>query len=108
MQFDIDINSTHKELFTQARKHLIDKYKLVETKKERITTYSDKNGSICHMRTMEYGIDFGFLKGAQMKDKFNLLVGSGKKMRVLPMKKFDKTLLDYYLHQTIELNKKVK
>ena len=39
---------------------------------------------------MQHGIDFGFLKGARMKDKYGLLTGNGKVMRVLPLKSFDK------------------
>jgi len=53
VQFDIDINSKHKELFLDARK-LLFTYELVENKKERITTYSDENGGVCHMRTMKH------------------------------------------------------
>lgn len=104
MQYDIDIISPHKDLFTTARKYLLSIPDMVETRKERITTYSDSNGGICHMRTMPYGIDFGFLKGALMEDSYGLLKGNGKKMRVLPMKEFDKDVVDYYLNQARKLN----
>ena len=79
---------------------------MTETKKERITTYSDSLGGICHMRTMPHGVDFGFLKGARMKDQHALLTGKGKKMRVLSMNIFDPKILDYYLQQAIVLNTK--
>lgn len=104
MQFDIDIKSEHKLLFNSARVILLEKFKLKETKKDRITTYSDDNGGICHMRTMKYGIDIGFLKGARMEDKYSLLTGSGKVMRVLPIRELDLDTVQYYVEQAITIN----
>ncbi len=78
---------------------------LDETKKERITTYSYSGGGICHMRTMPYGVDIGFLKGAQFEDDFEVLTGKAKKMRVLPLKEYNEDLVNYYLDQAIELVK---
>ncbi|MDA9090674.1 hypothetical protein N9J84_01065 [Porticoccaceae bacterium] len=104
MQFDIDMKSEHKTLFNSARKVLLEKYKLKETKKDRITTYSDDFGGICHMRTMKYGIDIGFLKGAHMEDDYGLLTGSGKVMRVFPVRELDVTQVQYYLEQAILIN----
>ena len=78
MQYDKDLESEHKELFLEAREFLLSFNGIIETRKERITTYSNEKGGICHMRTMPYGIDFGFLKGAKMEDPFNLLTGNGK------------------------------
>jgi hypothetical protein len=57
MQFDIDILSQNKDLFLEARALLLSFDGVLEARKVRITTYSDKNGGICHMRTMPYGID---------------------------------------------------
>ncbi|CAM1370970.1 conserved protein of unknown function [Tenacibaculum soleae] len=77
---------------------------IIETKKERITTYANKNGRICHLRTMPYSIDFGFLKGAKMKDELGFFTGNGKVVRVLSVKEFDKNVVTYYLKQAIEIN----
>ncbi len=104
MQFDTDMKSEYKTLFNDARKILLDKFKLKETKKERITTYSDDQGGICHMRTMNYGIDIGFLKGARMQDEYDLLTGSGKVMRVLPIRALNAVELEYYIEQAIMIN----
>lgn len=104
MQFDIDIQSIHKDLFMSIRQLLLETYGLNEIKKERITTYSDKNGGICHMRTMEYGVDVGFLKGVHMKDELAQLSGTGKLMRVLPIRELDNKKLKYYFEQAIMLN----
>lgn len=106
MQFDKDLASPHKALFLAARVLLLSVEGIVETKKERITTYSNKKGGICHMRTMPYGIDFGFLKGAKMEDQLGLLRGKGKAIRVLPQKELDETAVRYYIEQAIELNAK--
>jgi hypothetical protein len=105
VQFDIDVDSKYKELFLETRAFLL-KYGLIETKKDRITTYSDKNGGICHMRTMPHGIDIGFLKGARMEDPFDLLTGSGKVMRVLPVSSINKEKIKYYLNQALVINEK--
>jgi len=106
MQFNKDLKSEHKELFLEARDFLLSFEGIVETKKERITTYSTDKGGICHMRTMPYGIDFGFLKGAKMEDKFGLLNGKGKAIRVLPQKELDKKAVTYYIEQALEINSK--
>lgn len=106
MQYDIDIKSEHKELFLKARQLLISYDGMKETKKMRITTYSKDGKGICHMRTMPYGIDFGFLNGVKMEDKLNLLTGNGKVMRVLPIKlTFDEKIIRYYLDQSVALRK---
>ncbi|MCJ8323796.1 MAG: DUF1801 domain-containing protein [Rhizobiales bacterium] len=103
MQYEKDLISPHKDLFLTAQAYLMSFDGMVETKKPRITTYSNANGGICHLRTMPHGIDFGFLKGAKMQDDLGKLTGNGKVMRVLPMIEFDKQMADYYLHQAIEL-----
>jgi hypothetical protein len=108
MQFDIDIGSEHQTLFITVRELLLGTYALVETKKERITTYSDKNGGICHMRTMKNGIDIGFLKGARMQDKYGLLYGSGKVMKILSLQSIDPDCIPYYLDQALKINAQVK
>ena len=106
MQFDKDIESEFKDLFLKARSLLLSTEGIIETKKEPITTYYNKKGGICHIRTMPYGIDFGFLKGAKMEDKHNLLTGKGKILRVLPQKeKLDVDIVQYYLNQAIEINR---
>ncbi|MCG8326614.1 MAG: DUF1801 domain-containing protein [Chitinophagales bacterium] len=106
MQYDKDLQSEHKELFLQARALLLSFEGIVETKKERITTYSNEKGGICHLRTMPHGIDFGFLKGAKMEDGLGLLTGNGKAIRVLPQKELNKEAVEYYLEQAIAINSK--
>lgn len=106
MQYNKDLESEHRELFLKARKFLLSFDGIVETKKTRITTYSNEKGGICHMRTMPYGIDFGFLKGAKMEDDLGFLTGKGKAIRVLPLKELNKAAIDYYLKQAIEINAK--
>jgi len=108
MQYHKDLQSEHKDLFIEAREFLLSIEGIIETKKERITSYSNDKGGICHMRTMPYGIDFGFLKGAKMEDKFGLLTGKGKAIRVLQQKELNKKVVEYYLEQAIEINAKSK
>ena len=98
------MDSPHQKLFVQARDFLLSVDGIVETKKPRITTYSDSNGGICHLRTMPHGIDFGFLKGAKMEDAHGKLTGNGKAIRVLSLDRFDQNLVSYYLDQAIRIN----
>ena len=102
------MSSEHKDMFLEAHWILLSYDTIIETKKERITTYSDENGGICHMRTMPYGIDFGFLKGAVMVDDFKRLTGKGKLLRVLKMQAMDTALVTYYLDQALIINSKNK
>jgi len=109
MQYDKDVKSAFKEIFLRAREILLSYEGIIETKKERITTYSNAKGGICHMRTMPYGVDFGFLKGAKMEDKFGLLTGTGKAIRVLPQKgELKEKVIHYYINQAIEINDRKK
>ena len=105
MQYDKDIASEFKDLFLRAREILLSYDGIVETKKERITSYSDKNGGICHMRTMPYGIDFGFLKGAKMTDELGVLTGKGKAIRVLPQKgALNEEMIRSFIEQAVQIN----
>ena len=109
MQFDKDLQSAYKDLFLQARELLLTFEGIIETKKERITTYSNAKGGICHLRTMPYGVDFGFLKGAKMEDKYKLLTGKGKAISILPQKgELNERVIKYFVNQALEINAKKK
>lgn len=104
MQFDIDMQSEHRALFMSVQKLLIDRYQLKEIKKDQITTYSDAISGICHLRAMKHGIDIGFLKGVRMEDKYDLLTGTGKVMRILSIRTLDVDRARYCIDQAITLN----
>lgn len=106
MQFDKDLSSPHKELFLETRAFILTFEGVEEFKKERITTYFKGKGGLCHLRTMPDGIDIGFLKGAKMEDKFKLLTGKGKAIRVLAQKTLNKEAVRYYIEQGIAINAK--
>ena len=104
MQYDKDMESPHKELFLAARELLLAIEGVQETKKEKITTYSYNGSGLCHMRTMPHGIDLGFLKGIRLCDKYGLLHGDSKRMRILSMEIMKKKELQYYLDEAISKN----
>lgn len=54
---------------------------------------------------MPNGVDIGFLKGAQLQDKFGLLQGEGKKMRVLKLKQYNEQKVNYYINQAKQINR---
>jgi len=104
MQYDKDLESPHKDLFLAAREILLAVDGVEEIRKEKITTYSYNGSGLCHMRTMPNGIDIGFLKGFQFSDKYGLLHGETKRMRVLSLEKLRKTELNYYLSEALSKN----
>ncbi len=104
MQYDKDIESPHKDLFLATRDMLLAIDGVEETQKEKITTYSYNGSGLCHMRTMPYGIDIGFLKGFQFADKYGLLNGETKRMRVLSLEEFLPKELEYYLNEAVTKN----
>jgi hypothetical protein len=104
MQFDKDIQSEHKDLFLKVRNLLLSKEGIIETKKDRITTYSIHKKGLCHVRTMPYGVDIGFLKGVQLSDYLELLIGKGKTIRVLPLKAYNEVIVNHFVNEAIKLN----
>ncbi len=105
MQFDTDISSPHKALFLSIRKLALSFDGVEETKKERITTYSYNGSGLCHIRTMPNGVDIGFLKGAIIDDRYALLHGDTKRMRVLSLENMKEKELKYYINEAIKLNR---
>lgn len=104
MQFDKDMDSPHKELFLSVRKLALSFKHVEEAKKDRITTYSHNGSGLCHIRTMPHGVDIGFLKGAFIDDKYGLLHGETKRMRVLSLEKMLKKEVEFYFNEAIKLN----
>ena len=56
------------------------------------------------MRTMPHGIDVGFLKGFMLNDKYGLLHGDSKRMRILSLEKMKEKELKYYLDEAVDKN----
>ena len=104
MQFEKDMESAFRELFLSTRQFLLSFEGIEETRKARITTYSDKNGGICHVRTTKKGVDIGFLKGAKILDTHGLLTGKTKKMRVYSITELREDVLSYYVAESVKLN----
>jgi hypothetical protein len=104
MQYEVDVISTHRNLFLAVRAALLGYSGIEEIKKERITTYANQNGGLCHIRTTKTGVDVGFLKGVLMKGKFELLTGNTKKMRVLSLSEMNAEVLDFYIRESIRVN----
>jgi hypothetical protein len=104
MQFEKDIESKHKNLFLSVRTILLSNTGIIETKKDKITTYSYNNSGLCHLRTMPHGIDIGFLKGFLINDPYNLLHGKTKKMRVLSLDSLLENELKHYIAEAINKN----
>ncbi|MGP4107671.1 DUF1801 domain-containing protein [Virgibacillus sp. L01] len=48
-----------------------------------------ENGLVCYLQTAKNHVNLGFYFGATLKDKDNLLEGTGKKMRHIRVKQLD-------------------
>ncbi len=105
MQFDKDLESPFRDLFLTIRDSICSNSGVEELKKDRITAYSYNGSGLCHLRTMPDGVDIGFLKGAIFKDKYKLLSGNTKRMRVLTLDSLKQKELDYYLDQALQNNR---
>ena len=103
MQYESDMQSEYKAMFLELRTYLMSIEGMTETKKNRITTYATDKGGVCHMRTMPYGVDIGFLKGVKLIDSYDVLTGNGKAMRVLQLREINKTLIEHYIKQAVEI-----
>lgn len=103
MQYDLDMQSEYKELFLELRGYLLSIEGMIEIKKTRINTYATDKGGICHMRTMPYGVDIGFLKGAKFTDTYGVLTGTGKAMRVLQIRELNKSVVEHYMNQALAI-----
>jgi hypothetical protein len=53
---------------------------------------------------MPYGVDIGFLKGVQLSDYLELLIGKGKTIRVLPLKAYNEVIVNHFVNEAIKLN----
>jgi len=104
MQYDKDLESPHKDLFLAVRDVLLAITGVEEIRKEKITTYSFNGSSLCHMRTMPHGVDVGFLKGFLLENKYGLLHGEAKRIRILSLEKLRVKELKYYLNEAILKN----
>lgn len=104
MQFDRDLQSPYRSLFLAIREFLLSFETVDETKKEKITTYSYNGSGLCHIRTMANGVDIGLLKGAFIRDKFGLLNGDSKRMRVLSLNMMQSAELGYYIREAMRQN----
>jgi hypothetical protein len=69
-----------------------------------VVAYSYNGAGLCHMRTMPHGVDIGFLKGFKMEDRYGLLHGETKRMRVLSLEALLPEELEYYLKEAIAKN----
>ena len=51
------------------------------------------------------GLTLVFLKGVKMEDKYDVLTGKGKAIRVLPQKgDLNEEVVRYYISQAIDIN----
>ncbi|MEM9622086.1 MAG: DUF1801 domain-containing protein [Pseudomonadota bacterium] len=104
LQFDKDQASSHAALFDAVRQVVLaSSHDMVELRKPRITTFQTPRGGVCHVRTRPYGVDVGFLQGARMTDPEGLLSGRGKLIRVLEVRELQRTELQFFLGQALDL-----
>jgi hypothetical protein len=107
-KFEEDFETGNKDLFLEIRDIIISYPQMTELQKSIVTTFANVDGPICNMRSSGPAVEITFLKGIKMKDKHKLLTGSGKEMRVITIKEFNKEVICYYIDQAIVINSKKK
>jgi hypothetical protein len=105
MQFDKDMQSPYRTLFMKIREFILNFENIQEIKKQRITTYLCNGSGVCHLRTMPHGVDIGLVKGAFIRDKYGMLYGSSKRIRVLSVTSMLQGELRYYIQEAIQQTK---
>lgn len=68
-----------------------------------------KEGLVCYMQTAKGHVNFGFYRGAELRDESNLLEGDGKKMRHVRLNRTDDIQNDelkLLIWDAVELNRK--
>ena len=110
MQFDKDMNSDQAELFLDVEAFVMKEIENNSTKaikkfSDNITSYfcDEFNSGFCYIRTKDNYVHIGWFRGAKIKDRYNLLFGSGKTIRGHKIKILNKTHKDSiksYIKQT--------
>ena len=68
-----------------------------------------KEGLVCYMQTAKGHVNFGFYRGAELRDESKLLAGDGKKMRDIRLNRTDDIPTDalkLLIWDAVELNRK--
>jgi len=107
MQYNIDVNGPHKELFLYVRKLLLGFGNVIEKRTSNITSFHCEGSGICYIKTSEKGLVIAMFKGAFLDDIHQLFSGSGKTIRHMYMKKksdIKKTILLEYFENAVVYN----
>ena len=107
-KFEENFESGNKNLFLEIREIIIGYNQMSELQKSIVTSFANDNGPICNMASQGKSIEITFLKGIRMKDKYNLLTGTGKEMRSILISELNEELVRYYLDQAVTINSKRK
>ncbi|WP_058305958.1 DUF1801 domain-containing protein [Gracilibacillus massiliensis] len=63
--------------------------------------------NICYLQASKNHVNLGFYHGAQLKDTYHLLEGTGKQMRHIRVKRvedIDEYTLEFYIREAIQLD----
>ncbi|WP_298754439.1 hypothetical protein [uncultured Arcobacter sp.] len=104
--FEKDSNSEHAELFLAVRDYI--KICIGNDVKERhnehTTSFYSKEGGFCSIRVKEDYIFLSWFRGYIVKDKYNLLYGTGKvarKQKIYQLDKLTRESIRYYINETL-------
>lgn len=104
--FETDSTGEYAELFLDVRDYI----KICigngvkEKHSENTTTFSSKEGGFCYIKVKDNYIHIGWLRGAKINDRYNLLFGAGKTIRGHKVYKLDKQTREviwYYVNETL-------
>ncbi|WP_019413979.1 DUF1801 domain-containing protein [Paenisporosarcina sp. TG20] len=78
-----EITTSLRSLLFETSEHLM------EDIKWGMPSYQAQSGNVCYLQPSKKHVNLGFYFGASLKDKENLLEGTGKQMRHIRIKKLE-------------------
>ncbi len=83
MQFEIDIQTDHKNLFLHLRSLILAFACITEKRNAKQTSYYDNYSAVCFLRVRRNRVRLTFANGAKMSEQFIALLGTAKIVRYL-------------------------
>ncbi len=97
------------EIVSELRTLVFDAYPEIDEGLKWANPSYAKEGLVCYMETAKGHVNFGFYRGAELRDESKLLEGDGKKMRHVRLNRTDEIRVDelkLLIWDAVELNRR--
>jgi hypothetical protein len=107
MQYDLDRQGIHADIFGSIRDILLSYPQIVELKNPMQTSYHDEYGVVVMIRGRSDGLVVSFGKGVKLQEKYPVLQGNGKVVRHLLLRSLgdvNEALLREMIEESLMVN----